>query len=143
MSKKIGSSMLLCLVLPLATFSVSGCAVNKAMSQPDKKDVDVLSRGTPRYEVIGELGQPVDTKLNKDGNKVDVYSFIQGYSKGAKAARALGHGVMDVATLGLWELVGSPTEAIASGDKVVVKVLYDKDELVDTVTALKGKNELN
>jgi len=140
--KKSISIALMCLMLPVAGLSVSGCAVNKAMNQPDKKDVSVLDRGTPRYEVIGELGMPVDTQLSDDGKKIDVYSFTQGYSKGAKAARAFGHGVMDVATLGLWEVIGTPTEAIASGDKVVVRVFYDESELVDHVKALKGKEEL-
>jgi len=141
--KKSISIALMCLMLPIISISTTGCAVNKAMNQPDKKDVSVLDRGTPRYEVIGELGKPVSTETDKNGNKIDVYSFIQGYSKGAKAARALGHSVMDIATLGLWEVVGSTTEAIASGDKVVVRVRYDKNDLVDSVHALKGKGELN
>ena len=141
--KRSISIALMCLMLPMVAISTTGCAVNQAMNQPDKKDVSVLNRGTPRYEVMGELGQPVSTEITKDDKKIDVYSFIQGYSKGVKAARALGHGVMDIVTLGLWEIIGSPTETIASGDKVVVRVRYDKDDLVDSVQALKGKGELD
>jgi len=103
----------------------------------------VLEKGTPRYEVIGELGKPLHTMQSKDGDNVDIFSFIQGYSKGSKAARAFGHTMMDIGTLGLWEVVGTPVEAAASGDKVTLKVEYDKSDLVDTVVAIKGKDELN
>ena len=136
----------------LSTFSIiimgtslnlmTGCAVKSAMDQPTKKDVSVFERGTPRYELIGEIGEPVDIKKNEDGTTTETYSFIQGYSKGVKGARAFGHAILDVATVGLWEIVGSPTEAIASGTKVVVRVKYDKSKLVDKVTAVKGQEEL-
>jgi len=142
MKRKLVSVLATCLLGTSMAITTTGCAVKSAMDQPSKKDTSVFSRGTPRYEVIGEVGQPVDTIKNDDGTITDTYSFIQGYSKGAKAGRALGHGLMDIATLGLWEVIGSPTEAIASGDKVVVRVQYDKSKLVDKVTAIKGKDEL-
>jgi len=136
----------------LSTFSIiimgttlnlmTGCAVKSAMDQPTKKDVSVFERGTPRYELIGEIGEPVDIKKNEDGTTTETYSFIQGYSKGVKGARAFGHAILDVSTAGLWEIIGSPTEAIASGTKVVVRVKYDKSKLVDKVTAIKGQEEL-
>ena len=121
---------------------MTGCAVKSAMDQPTKKDVSVFERGTPRYELIGEIGEPVDIKKNEDGTTTETYSFIQGYSKGVKGARAFGHAILDVSTAGLWEIIGSPTEAIASGTKVVVRVKYDKSKLVDKVTAIKGQEEL-
>ncbi len=34
---------------------------------------------------------------------------------------------MDVLTLGLWEVIGTPTELILSGDKHEVTVVYDAD----------------
>ena len=36
--------------------STSGCAAFKATQQPNKKDLTVLSPGTPRSHVIAELG---------------------------------------------------------------------------------------
>lgn len=142
MKNKLRAIVFLCFIIPSLTI-VSGCSVNKAMNQPNKKDVSVLDKGTPRYEVISEIGQPIDTKVTPEGNKIDVYSFIQGYSKAAKASRAFGHGLMDLFTLGLWEIAGTATEAAASGDKVVVRVHYDSSELIHRVEALKGADELN
>ena len=49
---------------------------------------------------------------------------------------------MDIASFGLWEVIGTPAEVIANGDKVVVRVKYDKSDLVDKVTVIKGKEEL-
>jgi len=141
MKKKLLSTLLIFIIGTLS-LTITACSVHSAMNQPNKKDTSVFHRGTPRFEVIGEIGEPVDTQKNNDGTITDTYSFIQGYSKGVKAGRALGHGLMDVATLGLWEIIGSTTEAIASGDKVVVRVKYDKTKLVDRVTAIKGKEEL-
>jgi len=48
-------------------------------------------------------------------------------------------GVADVFTLGLWEVVGTPAEAIFSAKDMAIKVTYDKDEKVKDVVYLKGK----
>jgi hypothetical protein len=42
-----------------------------------------------------------------------------------------------VVTLGLWEVVGTPAEAVFSGDEMAFQVSYDKDDRVDQVTVLK------
>ena len=78
----------------------------------------------------------------RDGNKVDIFAFTQGYSEGAKAVRAVFHGVADVLTLGLWEVVGTPVEAVADGTAVKVEVCYDEDDKVDFIKVLKGEEAL-
>jgi len=121
----------------LLAFTLQSCAVYKATEQPGKKDLSVLNRGTDREKVIAELGKPVHTSM-KHGHRVDVFSFVQGYSTGVKTARALGHGVADVMTMGLWEVVGTPIEGIANGTENKVKVVY-KHNRVERVIALAGK----
>ena len=138
----ITSILFTCSIGLVTSITITGCSVKSAMDQPSKKDTSVFDRGTPRYEVIGEVGKPVDTIKNENGTITDTYSSIQGYSKGAKAGRAFGHALMDISTLGLWELIGTPTETIASGDKVIVRVTYTKSNLVDFTQAIKGKDEL-
>jgi hypothetical protein len=68
---------------------------------------------------------------------VDVFSFTQGYSKGAKTGRAVFHGAADVLTLGLWEVVGTPTEAVFDGRQVAFEVTYDASEKVEKVVTLQ------
>lgn len=116
--------------------SQTGCAVFMAAKQPPKKDLSVLSLGTSRGRLLAELGQPV-TSETRDGKKVDVFSFTQGYSKPAKAARAVFHGAADFFTLGLWEVIGTPTEAVFDGTKVALEVTYDQKDRVENVVDLQ------
>lgn len=119
-----------------------GCAAVKATQQPSKRDVAVLNRGVPRTHVIAELGHP-SWSNHSQGGTVDVFAFKQGYSKTTKAARALAHGAADVATLGLWEVVGIPVESIADGTDVQVEVHYAPDQTVERVVVIKGEKALH
>ena len=132
--KKVVLSGLLCWAM---LFS-SGCSVFMAAKQPPKRNLDVLNQGTVRGEVLAELGAPLVTE-QKDGKKVDIFKFRQGYTKGVKVSRALFHGVADVFSLGLWEVVGTPTEMIADGKEMKIEVMYDKDDHVEQVNILEGK----
>lgn len=116
----------------------SGCSVFMAAKQPDKKNVELFRVGTPRSVLLGEFGAPAVTEI-RDGKKYEIFKFVQGYSTGAKAGRALFHGAADVMTLGLWEVVGTPTEAIFSGEEMAFEVSYDEDDQVDQITVLKKK----
>lgn len=120
-------------------FLNTGCSVYMAAHQPSAKNLSVLDPGTPRSQVIAELGAPVWSG-EKDGNKADLFTFTQGYSTGAKVARALFHGTADVFSLGLWEVVSTPGEAIFSGTDVKVEVAYDEKDQVKSVRNI-GKDD--
>ena len=120
--------------------SSSGCSVVMAAKQPGKKDLTVLDRGTPRANVIGELGTPKWSE-EENGKKVDIFTFVQGYSTGAKVGSAAFHGVADVFSFGLWEVVGTPTEAIFDGTEMKVKVVYDGNEMVESVEYLNQSSQ--
>ncbi len=122
------------------SFYMSGCSVIMAANQPNYKDVNVLSKGVARSKVIAELGAPIMTE-ERNGRKVDVFSFTQGYGKGNKVLRALFHAVADFWTLFLWEIIGTPAEIIASGRKMKVEVIYDKDERVEEINFLTVQKE--
>jgi hypothetical protein len=68
---------------------------------------------------------------------VEVFSFVQGYRKGVKIARTIGHGAADVMTLGLWEVAGTPTEATLNGHRVAYEVTYDTSDRIEQVVPLK------
>lgn len=124
----------------VVSFLSTGCSVYMAATQPKAKDLSVLTPGTVRGNVIAELGAPIWSG-DKNGDKADVFKFTQGYSTGAKAARAVFHGVSDFFTLGLWEVVSTPGEMIFSGTEMKLEVTYDKDDKVKTVTNLEtGKS---
>lgn len=129
----------LLLAAVLALSAASGCAAVKATQQPDKKNLGVLSGGTPRSHVIAEFGAPLWTE-ERDGHIVDIFTFKQGYAKGVKATRALLHGAADVVTWGLWEVVGVPVESLADGKDVKVEITYDESRNVQSVDVIQGKD---
>jgi hypothetical protein len=126
------------ILLACAAVMAGGCAAVKATQQPPKKDLGVLSQGTARTHVIAELGAPTWSD-EREGDTVDVFAFKQGYTKGVKAGRALIHGAADVATFGLWEVVGIPAEMLADGTDVRVEVHYDANQDVRSVEVIKGQ----
>lgn len=117
--------------------AISACSTNKALNQPDKKDLSVLAVGSERKLVVAELGPPIHQETI-NGKQVDTYSFIQGYSGVTKGLRAAGHTFMSIGTLGVWEIAGTGIEGALSGDKVIVEVTYSKN-MIESVRALKGK----
>jgi hypothetical protein len=126
----------------LAMFGwTGGCSVYMAAKQPDQKNLHVLDKGTPKSHVISELGPPIYSK-NEDGKSCDVHSFVQGYTTGAKVGRAVFHGAADVLTLGLWEVAGTPIEAVADGTPIKVEIYYDEKNCVDFIKPIQGEQEL-
>jgi len=129
-------------VIILAVFTLSGCSVYMATQQPDKRDLSVLKTGTSRPEVIAGLGAPIHTDKKADST-IDIFKFTQGYSTGVKASRAVFHGAADIATLGLWEALGTPIEGAADGNEVSLIVIYDENDKVKEVKAIKGGEEIH
>lgn len=116
--------------------AISGCSVFMAAKQPEKKDIDLLQEGVTRTQLISEFGAPVISEY-KNGKRFEIFKFVQEYSTGVKAGRAFLHGAANVATLGLWELVGTPTEITFSGDDMAFQVQYDESDVVEEVVIIK------
>jgi len=131
------NKIVLLTVIIAITFICSGCSVFMAAKQPDLKNEELFRVGTPRSSLLAEFGNPISSETNGDGDKCEIFKFVQGYSTGAKVGRAMGHGVADVFTLGLWEVVGTPTEGAFSGDEKCYEVVYDGNNRVKQVTAVK------
>lgn len=127
------------IAIVLLLLTNSGCSVYMAAKQPEAKDLSVLKAGTHRGRVIAELGIPVWSG-DKDGEKTDVFVFKHGYGAAARTGRAVFHGTADVFTLGLWEVISTPTEAYFSGSELKVEVTYDKKDLVQSTKDLTGQN---
>ncbi|HET7062284.1 MAG TPA: hypothetical protein VFI43_08920 [Nitrosospira sp.] len=128
-----------CLAISLAALLAApqfGCAPYMAAKQPGAKNLELFKTGTPRNALLAEFGAPAVSE-NRNGTQHEIFRFVQGYSTAARTSRALLHGVADVATFGLWEVVGTPAEAVFSGDEMAYDVTYDKNDRVDQVTILK------
>ena len=132
---------LLCFVTLVCVVN-SGCAVKMAATAPDRKDLSVLTPGISRSQVVAELGRPAQSRQEPQGD-IDVFAFKQGYSTPAKVSRALVHGAADVATAGLWEVVGTPIESSLQGEDVRAEVTYDTNDLVNRVEYYSGAHLAN
>lgn len=97
----------------------SGCSVVMASKQPTKKNTQMIQQGISRSMVVAEFGAPVTSEY-KNGKRYEIYTFTQGYSTASKIGRAFWHGAADVATVGLWELIGTPAETVFNGKKNVL-----------------------
>jgi len=111
---------------------LSGCSVGMAMSGKTTPDMGVVKQDTSRGEVELQLGAPVNSTTLDNGHVINTYEYEVGNDP--SAGRAAGHAVMDILTLGIWEVVGTPIEGF-QGDKRQVQVEYDKD---DKVVKVKG-----
>ncbi len=126
------------IILGCVAVYLQACSVVQATNGPSAKDLSVLDSGTNRFLVLAELGQPVASETDNDGNKVDVFSFVQGQHGAVKAGKGILYGALAVGTLGISEIVTSPLEGAAgSGAEMQVQVNYDGDNKVSKVNTLK------
>ena len=125
-------------MLLVVAMTFTGCAAVLATQQPGKKDLSVLKQGTSRNLVVSQLGAPQSSGVVED-QKVEVFSFTQGYKTETKAGRALFHLAADVFTLFLWEIIATPAEIVLDGSEQSYKVIYDEKSRVEKVIVLKGK----
>lgn len=124
-----------------ASVLFGGCSAYMAANQPGQKDFSVFKTGTPRDRVLAEFGTPKHSEV-VGGRKSDIFTFTQGYHGAVKAGRAVAHGVASVATLGLWEIIGTPIEGHMNGSELSVRVDYDAADQVASVASLKGDEEV-
>jgi hypothetical protein len=103
----------------------SGCAVGMATSGQKDLDISVLEVGQSRKVVESFLGVPVSTLDHSSKKRTDVYEYEIGDQP--STGRAWLHGVLDVATIGLWEVVGTIIEA-TKGDVYSVPITYGPDD---------------
>jgi len=114
--------MRLFLLIILAAL-VAGCSVGMALHghrEPDLRNVQV---GKSRSDVESYMGKPEKTK--QEGlNTIAVYKYEVGNEPAP--ARAGMHAILDVATLGLWEFIGTPIELV-KGRTRRLTVIYGPD----------------
>ena len=114
---------------------LSGCSVYMAANQPEEKSIELFRVGTDRAMLVGVFGTPINSEIH-NGQKHDIFKFVQGYSPGIKAARSFFHGAADVLTFTIWEVAGTPIEGYYNGDNMAFEVRYDQDNRIDMVVPL-------
>lgn len=109
----------------LLSLSLSACSVVMA-ARSNGVSPKQLSQCKTRSCVIATGVTPIEKHKNKQG-KLTSENFRANMPTGS-AARAAMHGLLDVSTLGIWEVAGTPIEAVKgkkTGYVVVVKYAED------------------
>ncbi|HSB71169.1 MAG TPA: hypothetical protein VLT62_17725 [Candidatus Methylomirabilis sp.] len=128
----MSSYKVLMAVIAMACLALSGCSVIMAASTPGLKDMNVLVVGTPRADVLKEFGEPAHSGT-RDGKRVDTFKYRQGEQDNQKYGRAALHAGMDLITLGIWEIVGTPAEIISIQPRTTIEVAYDEQDRVELI----------
>lgn len=124
---RIGSALRSMAVL--LTLVLAGCSVFMAASGEKDPHMYSIQRGSPRYVVEREFGAPRSDVLDEKGNSVCTYVFEVGDEP--SGGRAAMHATLDVLTLGIWEIAGTPMEAL-QGETYQATVTYGPDDTVQT-----------
>ena len=98
--------------------------------------------GENRDDVVAKLGEPVSSTIDADGASCDLYSLpLAGYGNWAKAGIAFGEFLADVGTIGIAEVVSTPTEAATRNKLTPVWFCYRKGLLARvTPKRLEGED---
>ncbi|MGI9487775.1 MAG: hypothetical protein ACR2RF_18225 [Geminicoccaceae bacterium] len=118
----------------LLSASLAGCSVGMALSGDETPDLSVVKIGAAKDDVELQLGQPHKVAELENGAREAAYKFEVGNDP--NAIRAIGHGALDVASLGLWEIVGTPIE-VSTGKEREVSVTYDELGMVTKIEQTK------
>src|ERR1700722_16681301 len=95
------------LALIYVSLLVSSCSVVMA-AKKEGTNIETVQASRTRGQFIACGANVISSERLPSGKLVEVYQFQK---ERGSAARALMHGVLDVSTLGLWEVIGTPIEA--------------------------------
>jgi hypothetical protein len=113
-------------ILPI--FLLSSCSVVMAAKKSQGVKPHELHCASTRGQILATGARIIASEYNNDGNLVESYCAPKGSD--FDALRALGHGVLDVATGFAWELVGTPFEACTDNGHVYFTVVYDANQYI-------------
>lgn len=113
-------------LLSLFSITIAACSVVMAAKDDGGVDPKALSKCKSRNCLISSRAVPISHKNNK--KHVMSSEVFRADMPTGSAARAAMHGLLDVSTMGLWEVVGTPIEAVKNKKKsYVVDVAYAGD----------------
>lgn len=116
-------------LLAVSACYLSSCSVAMA-AKKEGTDVSKLQQCKTRGQVIAQGGRVVSSERLPNGDLVEVYLLKK---ERGSTGRAVMHGLLDVSTLGIWEVFGTPMEGYNSKEFFSIKVIYDRQENIKNV----------
>lgn len=123
---------------------LTGCSAYLEATRPDPVNLQNFYVGMSRIDVVAKLGTPAGSVADANQN-CDVYRlYTTGPAGVGKGAIAAGEVAADIYTLGLAEIVTTPTEAATRNAQHTVLFCYARDntlgEIRDTSSRDSGGN---
>ena len=106
----------------------TGCAVYLAHKGHPGAHLGVLGVGTSEQHVEQEIGTPSSSELLGAGKRLSIYRVE--LTKQPNYARSTAHLILDIVTLGIWELPGSIYELSSGHRRGDVGIVYGPDDHV-------------
>ena len=133
-----GGNLMKRVMAPAVAGVAAGCSPFMEANRPEPVDLSQFSTGQSHLQIIKVLGPPLTT-VKDNGNNCDLYQlYIYGPDGGGKAVIAAGEAVADVFTLGLSEIIFTPTEAVTRNSKYPVAMCYGANDQLVSVEAAKS-----
>jgi hypothetical protein len=124
------SFLFVCALLLLAS-CMAACSVYMEATRPTPIDTSDYPTGMTRDQVFVKLGPPYVTMTESDGAICDYYKlYTRGYGAGGKIPIAVGEAAADFFTIGLAEIILTPTEGVTKNEKHPVAFCYINQKLV-------------
>ena len=96
----------------------------------EEYDYSLFKEGTPREAILASFGEPKSSEPKEDGRIIDTYELEEGDK--SRPGMAAGHFVMDVLTIGIWEIAGTVMEA-NEGRDVKYEITYNPDGKLSSI----------
>jgi len=116
------------LLLFVSMTFLTGCAARKAASVRRWHNLRGIENGKDRPLVLKKLGDPVQAAT--PDQREDVFELNRGNLAFAYA-RVVAHSLLDMGTLGLWELLATPFEEWMEQPREVTVEYDSNDKVVD------------
>ncbi|HQU09890.1 MAG TPA: hypothetical protein PLV25_08025, partial [Opitutales bacterium] len=82
---------------------LNGCCVVESLQDQKAPNTNIVQLGANRSDVDAELGAHGESRRLQHGHTLAIYEYRYG-NQPASAKRAAEHALMDVLTLGIWEV---------------------------------------
>jgi len=119
----------------------AGCSPYMEVTRPTPVDLAIFTPGQRRLSTLEETGAPVTTTTDAQGATCDLHLlYIAGYGTPVKVPLAILETAADFFTVGLAEIIMSPTESITRNEKKPVWFCF-KNDLLTSVTVATAQTE--
>lgn len=113
----------------IVSLALAGCSVGMAARTGGVKTEDVVACETRDCFLSQDKVEVLNSTTSEAGQLTEAYKF---QLKRGSVGRAAMHGLLDVATLGIWEVAGTPIEATKKKKYVIITATYDDNGRVLT-----------